>query len=282
MMFEKLCGTIDLTDVEFSKISRLVYENSGILLTEAKKELVKSRLTKRLRDGQFKSFNEYYKYILKDDSGKELVFLLDSISTNFTFFFREPKHFEYLREGFLPELIRRKRNRERKIRFWSAGCSSGEEAYSIVMTILEVIDNPLVWDIRILATDLSSRMLQVAKSGIYHKEKVSGLSSTLLKKYFLKGDDKWKDYVKIKDHIKQYIQFQRVNLAESFPARDSFDCIFCRNVMIYFDKIIQKKIIDRFYEALNPDGLLVIGHSETLSGIEHSFQYLKPSIYKKV
>lgn len=280
-MMETVYEPFDITDVEFSKISRLVYEYSGIYLSRAKKELVKARLSKRLREGQFKSFNEYYKYVLNDDSGRELVFLLDSIATNFTFFFREPKHFEYLRESFLPDLIKQKRNQERKLRFWSAGCSSGEEAYSIAMVILEVIDNPLVWNIHVFATDLSTRMLRFAKSGIYHREKISNLPSTILKKYFLKGEGKWKNYVKVKDHVKQYVKFNRLNLAEPFSLEEGFDCIFCRNVMIYFDKIVQKKIIERFYEVLNPGGLFIIGHAESLSGIDHSFRYVRPSIYKK-
>ncbi len=281
MIRDIFCESIELTDIEFSKISRLVYEHCGINLTESKKELVKARLGKRLREGKFKSFNEYYKHVLNDESGRELIILLDSIATNYTFFFREPKHFEYLSEEFIPELIKRKKDCNRKLRFWSAGCSSGEEAYSILITILEGIDNPLVWDILVYATDLSTQMIRVAESGIYHREKISNTPSSILKKYFLKGNGDWKDYVKVKDNLKQYIRFERLNLTEPFYLGEKFDCIFCRNVMIYFDKAIQKKIINRFYENLTPGGVLIIGHSESLSGIDHSFQYLKPSIYVK-
>lgn len=178
--------------------------------------------------------------------------------------------------------MERKRKGDRKIRFWCAGCSSGEEAYSIVITILDAIDNPLIWNISVLATDLSNKMLQIAKSGIYHKEKISDLTPALLKKYFLKGQREWKDYVKVKDHLKQHIEFQRLNLKEPFHIKEGFDCIFCRNVMIYLDKPIQLDILNRFYKHLNHGGILIIGHSESISWLNHSFQYVRPSIYRKI
>jgi chemotaxis protein methyltransferase CheR len=284
MSCSKPIEPIELTEAEFRKISQLIYEQCGIYLNESKKELIKARLGKRLREGEFKSFRDYYDYILKDESGMELIRFLDSIATNFTFFFREPRHFEYLRFEFIPDMITRKRksNRNRKIRLWSAGCSSGEEAYSIVITLLEAIDNPLIWDIKIIATDLSTRALKIAKSGIYPFEKVRDLDSIILRKYFLKGTKKWENCVRVKDQLKSYIRFQRLNLMERFPFSESFDCIFCRNVMIYFDKKHQTELVNRFYECLNSGGLLIVGHSESLSGISHPFKYLRPSIYKKL
>lgn len=271
--------SIELTDGEFIKISRLIYDLCGIRLTDAKKELVKARLGKRLRSGSFKSFHDYYEHVLRDESGKELILLLDSIVTNFTFFFRERKHFEYLQSEFIPSMITRKKNK--KIRFWSAGCSSGEEPYSILITLLETIGDPLDWDIKIYATDLSTRVLKTAQLGIYPIEKVQDLPPYILKKYFLKGTQEWENFLKIKDYLKSYIQFQRLNLTEPFPFKEKFDCIFCRNVMIYFDKKIQAELVNRFYEYINPGGVLIIGHSESLAGIEHPFLYVKPSIYKK-
>jgi chemotaxis protein methyltransferase CheR len=272
---------LELKDSDFEKIRGLIYDQCGINLTEAKKELVKARLSKRLRSGQFKSFRDYYEYVLNDASGKELILLLDSIATNFTFFFREPKHFEYLRSVFLPEIMDKKKREEKKLKFWSAGCSSGEEPYSIVMTLLEAIETPLIWNIHVLATDLSTRMLKTAQAGIYPKEKVRDLPSLMIKRYFLKGKREWQNYVKVKDQLKQYIQFQRLNLMEPFSFADPFDCIFCRNVMIYFDKEKQTNLVNRFYECLHPGGVLIIGHSESLTGIPHNFRYVKPSIYKK-
>lgn len=271
---------LELSDKDFEKMRRLIYEECGINLTPAKKELVKARLSKRLRIGQFKSFHDYYEYVLNDTSGKELILLLDSIVTNFTFFFREPKHFEYLKANFLPEILSKK-NAEKKLNFWSAGCSSGEEAYSIIMTLLEAIENPFLWKIHVLATDLSTRALKTAAAGIYLKEKVRDLPPLIIKKYFLKGNQQWADYVKVKDQLKQYVRFQRLNLMEPFSFTEPFDCIFCRNVMIYFDKEKQRSLVNRFYECLLPGGILIIGHAESLAGIPHQFKYLKPSIYKK-
>lgn len=273
---------VELTDREFLKISRLIYDLCGINLTDAKKELIKARLGKRLRRGSFKSFNDYYEHVLRDESGKELILLLDSVVTNFTFFFREKKHFEYLQFEFIPDMItKKKKNHDKKIRFWSAGCSSGEEPYSILITLLETIEDSFSWDIRIYGTDLSTRVLKTARSGIYSSEKVRDLPPYILKKYFLRGTQEWENYLKIKDYLKSYVQFQRLNLTEPFPFKESFDCIFCRNVMIYFDKKIQTELVNRFYEYINPEGVLIIGHSESLAGIEHPFRYVKPSIYKK-
>ncbi len=272
---------VDLTDKEFEKISRLVYDQCGIHLTDGKKELVKARLGKRIRTGQFKSFRDYYQYVLNDLSGQELVCLLDSISTNFTFFFREQKHFDYLKSEYLPELMERKREDGRRLRFWSAGCSSGEEAYSIAMTVLEVIEKPMLWDISILATDISTRVLKRAETGIFHQERVQSLPSGLVKKYFLKGEGNWQDYVKIKDYVKQFVRFERVNFKEPFHFKEPFDCIFCRNVMIYFDKKTQTDLVNRFYDCLEKAGVLLIGHSESLTGIRHMFSYSRPAVYRK-
>lgn len=272
---------LELTEMEFSKIRRLVYDQCGIYLSDGKKELVKARLNQRIKGGRFKSFQEYYQYIVQDHSGQELIHLLDSISTNFTFFFREGKHFEFLRSEFIPEMITQKQSRMKKIRFWSAGCSSGEEAYSIAMTVLETIENPRQWEISILATDLSTKVLRIAEQGIFPLERIRSIPDPLIRKYFLKGNHPWKDYVMVKENLKRYIQFKRLNLKEPFHFKEPFDCIFCRNVMIYFDKNIQMKLIHRFYHCLEEGGFLLIGHSESLTGLPHPFQYVRPAIYKK-
>ncbi|MBM4340028.1 MAG: protein-glutamate O-methyltransferase CheR [Deltaproteobacteria bacterium] len=276
-----LSQSIELTDGEFQRISRLVYDQCGINLSDGKKELVKARLGKRIRTGGFRSFKEYYQYILSDESGQELIHLLDSIATNYTFFFREQNHFDCLRLEILPELIGKKKNDRRQFRFWSAACSSGEELYSIAITLLEAIENPFVWDISVLGTDISTKVLKVAKSGVFPKERIQSIPASFVKKYFLRGENEWKDYVKLKDEVKRLVQLRRLNLMESFSFSEPFDCIFCRNVMIYFDKKTQANLVNRLYECLREGGFLLIGHSESLTGIEHPFRYVKPSIYKK-
>ncbi len=270
---------VEMTEAEFKKISGLIYNLCGIHLNDGKKELVKARLGKRIRSGHFHSFRDYYEYVVRDQTGQELVHMLDSISTNFTSFFREEKHFNYLQSELLPGLISGKK--EKKIRFWSAGCSSGEEVYSIVITLLETLENPSAWDLKILATDLSSKVLRMAASGIYAKERIRSIPPDLIRKYFLRGEDHWQDYVKVKDVLKRYVSFRRLNFMEPFLFPEPFDCIFCRNVMIYFDKRTQASLVNRFYENLTKGGVLLIGHSESLAGIQHPFRYVKPAIYQK-
>ncbi len=273
--------SIELTEREFEKISRLVYDHCGIHLTEGKKELVKARLGKRIRNGPFRSFQDYYQFVLKDESGQELVQLLDSITTNFTFFFREPQHFDYLRSEILPELMKNQRQEKKRLRFWSAACSSGEEPYSIAITLLEALAHPLR-DFSILATDLSTKVLRMAELGIFPKDRIQSVSPLLVKKYFLKGEGDWKDYVKVKEEVRSLVQFKRLNLMEPFCHPEPFDCIFCRNVMIYFDRKTQSHLINRLYGCLKVGGFLLIGHSESLTGIDHPFRYIRPSIYKKI
>ena len=271
----------ELTEADFIKFSRLVYDHSGINLSESKKELVKARLGKRIRKGKFQSFGEYYSHVINDQSGMEMILLLDSISTNFTHFFRENHHFEYLRNQIVPQIKERRGRTQKRIRIWSAGCSSGEEPYSIAITLLESLNPGFDWDLKILATDISTKVLTNAQTGIYLKEKIQALSPSLTKKYFLRGENQWQNYVKVKSSLKSVVQFQRLNLMDPFLFNESFDCIFCRNVMIYFDKKTRENLVNRIYEHLEKEGVLFIGHSESLTGIEHPFAYVKPAIYKK-
>jgi chemotaxis protein methyltransferase CheR len=276
-----LSRTIEMTEGDFENISRLVYGQCGITLSEGKKELVKARLGKRIRGGQFRSFSEYYRYVVEDPTGQELVCLLDAISTNFTSFFREKQHFDFLQSEIVPDLMARKKTRTDELRFWSAGCSSGEEPYSIAIALSETIGNASGSPWTLLATDISTKVLKVATSGMYPKERIQSVPMNMVKKYFLKGENRWKDYVKVKDHVKRHIHFHRLNLMEPFLFKKPLDCIFCRNVMIYFDKKTQGNLANRFYECLERGGYLVIGHSESLTGVRHSFDYLKPTIYRK-
>ncbi|HSR13494.1 MAG TPA: protein-glutamate O-methyltransferase CheR, partial [Thermodesulfobacteriota bacterium] len=200
---------LEMSEGDFQKISALVYDLSGIHLHDGKKELVKARLGKRMRSGSFQSFREYYQHVLEDNTGRELVDLLDAVSTNFTGFFREPKHFEFLKSEFLPRVTEKKKSR--KLRFWSAGCSSGEEPYSIAMTLEEALDRPESWDAKVTATDLSTRMLSIAASGTYSRERVRTMAPELLKRHFLKGVGSRDGQVQVKPRIRQYVSFQRVN-----------------------------------------------------------------------
>ncbi|MCC7212559.1 MAG: hypothetical protein IT451_12070, partial [Candidatus Brocadia sp.] len=213
---------IEIDDKEFGLFQRLIYNKSGINLASSKKELLKSRLMKRLREKSLSSFKEYYQYITEEDTtGEELVSMLDCISTNLTEFFRESAHFDFLSENVLPVLLEnRRKNREKKIRIWCAGCSTGEEPYSISMILSDCIEQLLEWDIKILATDLSTRVLKKASQGAYAKDRLRGIPNQMLNTYFERGLHNLKDCYQIKDFLKKLIVFRRLNLTdEIFPFK---------------------------------------------------------------
>jgi len=267
--------SLELRDIDFEKISRLVYEQCGIHLHEGKRELVKARLGKRLRDGNFKSFADYYKYVTTDTGTDELIIMIDSISTNLTYFFREESHFVKLKQ-ILPQLAAGKS----RLQVWSAGCSTGEEPYTLAIVARESLNGSLA-NFSILATDISTRVLKAAADGVYPEEKINRIPADLLKKYFQYGTGQSAGYFKLKKEISDLIDFKRFNLMQTIPADFRFQVIFCRNVMIYFDKKTQNDLVNRFYNALEKGGYLFVGHSESLTGLNHAFQYVEPSIYKK-
>ena len=271
----------ELRDVDYQKISRLVYEHCGINLHEGKKELVKARLGKRLKEGNFKSFGDYYRYVITGEGTDELISMIDSISTNLTYFFREESHFQKLREILPSMLTTPGRNRQRAVlRVWSAGCSTGEEPYSLAMIVSDFLEESSS-DVRIMATDISTKVLRSADKGIFHRDKLNNISPVTLKKYFQIGSGKWEGYYRIKKNVKDMIQFLRFNLMDTPPSDYRFDIIFCRNVMIYFDKATQGALVTRFYNCLNKGGYFFIGHSESLTGLSHDFKYIEPSVYRK-
>ena len=275
---------IDIDDKEFSLFQRLIYNESGINLTPSKKELLKSRLMKRLREKSLVSFKEYYQYVTKGDAtGEELIRMLDCVSTNLTEFFRESAHFDFLSEKVLPFLSEmKKKTRNNKIRIWCAGCSTGEEPYSISMVLAKHIERLAEWDIKILATDLSTRVLRKATLGVYTKDQLRGLPIHMQNAYFKNGEDNPKNQYQVKDYLKELIAFRRLNLTdETFPFKGQFDFIFCRNVMIYFDKQTQAELVAKFYKYLAHYGYLFIGHSESLAGTDSKFRYVRPTIYQK-
>ena len=273
---------LQITDRDFQRLSSFVYEKAGINLHEGKKDLLRARLAKFLRNSSFSSVDEFYQALLRDKSGEYTVGFLDCISTNLTYFFREPQHFDFLRGTVVPQFLERAPTTPvQRVEVWSAGCSSGEEPYSIVITLLQALPNDGNHQVHVLATDISTRMLAKAARGIYEEERLKKIPLDVKRRYFKRGKNRWAGFFKVKPILRQAITFRRFNLMEPFPSSFSFHVIFCRNVMIYFDKKTQERLVQKFYDVLRPGGYLFIGHSESLTGIKHSFQYIKPSIYQK-
>jgi chemotaxis protein methyltransferase CheR len=264
-----------LSQKNFSKIAEAVYRLCGINLLEGKEELIKVRLSKRLRVLGLENFEEYVALVERDE--KELAAMIDSLTTNKTSFFREPQHFACLRECVSPELGAP----PQRIRIWSAGCSSGEEPYSIAMTLKENHPNLEAGDVRILATDISMKMVARVREAVYDEEALRNLPPCLLKKYFVPARSKTSRSFRVCEAVRALVRVAQLNLMEPWPMRGGFDVIFCRNVMIYFDKATQETLVRRFGELLRPGGYLFVGHSESLTGLSHSFQYVKPAIYMK-
>jgi len=273
-----------LSNKEFELFRRLIYDSCGISLTSSKKELVKARLSKRLTKAGIDTFKDYYKYVTKTDkTGKELIHLIDSISTNKTDFFREKKHFDLLNTSLLPSIISSKTKAGiKKLRIWCAASSSGEEPYTLAMTVFNHLKPNNGWDVKILATDISTRILQKAINGIYRKELLNDIPPGTISAHFSRVLYENTNCYRVKDHLRDIITFRRFNLmAPEFPFKSPFDLIFCRNVMIYFDPETQSKLVSKFYDCLPKDGYLFIGHSETLSRSNTSFKYIQPAVYQK-
>jgi len=278
-MTATMTDTNMMTETQFRAISTLVKSICGIDLHDGKKELVKARLAKRIRLLGLQSFDDYIRLVREDVGGNELTGMLDSLSTNLTFFFRESAHFEYLRSVAIPRLIEQRRPQGR-LRIWSAGCSTGEEPYSLAMLLLEHFPALRGWDVRILATDLSTRVLAQAREGVYDASRVKQVPAALAGKYF-EPDPRNGESYRVSGAARAMVTFARLNLMERWPMTGPFDVIFCRNVMIYFDKPTQEDLVRRFHALLSPGCLLVVGHSESLTGVAHAFHYVRPAVYQK-
>ncbi len=266
-----------MDDHLFNKFRQLIYEVSGIHLSDQKKALVVGRLSKRIRELGIDNFKAYYDYVVQDKTGREIVKLIDFISTNVTHFFRESDHFDFLKE----KLIEWKEEGQTRFRIWSSACSTGEEPYTIAITAMEALNSTSI-DLKILATDISTRVLEQCKKGEYYSHKVENIPNYLLQKYFNKKkvDNEWV-YI-VSDKIKRVITFARLNLIETpYPMQGPFDIIFCRNVMIYFDERVRNKLVNEMYRLLKPKGYLIVGHSESITSAQTGFRILKPSIYYK-
>ena len=263
-----------LSPRELDQIADLAYKTCGIDLKHGKQELVQARLGKKIREGNFSSFREYYQHVEADRTGEELIALLDALTTNFTSFLRESVHFDFLRKTILPGLTG-------PIRIWSAACSTGEEPYTIAFSLLEELGMAGAGRIHILASDISSRVLAAAERGAFEAERFSSVPEDWHRKYLLRGADRWQGWFRVKPAVRRMISFRRLNLMEALHPPQPFQVIFCRNVMIYFDKATQAQLVNRFAQCLEPGGYLMIGHSESLNGLKHPYDYVMPAVYRK-
>ena len=271
-----------LSDAEFKKFSDLIYQHVGIFMKLEKKELLNARLGKRLRACQVDSFQEYFELISRpDQQNREFIRFLDSVSTNFTSFFREVSHFEYLKANVLPELMANKGG-GREFVFWSSASSSGEEPYTLAIFLNEFKLQNSGFRYKIMATDISTRVLAMAANGVYPVEQTAKVPHDILKKYFQKGLGASAGKVKVKDDLRRQVTFQRFNLMDELPWHGEMDVIFCRNVMIYFDRLTQEKLIGKFYNCLDKGGYLFIGHSESIASLKHDFVQVEATTYKKI
>jgi chemotaxis protein methyltransferase CheR len=271
-----------LSHRDLQRIASAVYEHCGINLHDGKQELVQARLTKLLRHSRFSSIDQYVDHVLANPESEDFAQLIDNLSTNLTSFFRENEHFAYLFQNFLPDLFSRlpRNGKIPSVRGWSAACSTGEEPYSIAMVVQEYLEsNSLHADTRILATDISRRVLATARDGIYDRRRTIPVPPQF--RHFFYSNPKDPSTVEPAPAVRQMVRFAHLNLIEPWPFTGPLDFIFCRNVMIYFDKPTQQRLIERFFDILSPQGLLFTGHSESLTGIEHRFRYVRPTIYQK-
>ncbi|HEX7045112.1 MAG TPA: protein-glutamate O-methyltransferase [Burkholderiales bacterium] len=270
--------TFKLTDAEFRRLRDFIHAHTGIALSDHKRALVYARLARRLRHHKLESFADYYALLTeRDPEGEELVEMINCITTNKTDFFREPHHFRFLKDRLFPEVRARG---ARRVRIWSAGTASGEEAYTIAMTVREAFPPGELWDIRILATDIDTRVLAHAERGEYTYEQAERIPPALLHKYFEAGDA---GRVRAKGALKDLIRFRRLNLMDDpWPMRGPFDAIFCRNVIIYFDRPTQRRLVERFSRLLRPEGYLLLGHSESLVDGGGRLRHMGQSVYQYV
>lgn len=269
---------IELSDQHFSKLCGLVYRHTGIALTDAKRELVKRRFSPRIRELGLRGFSEYCD-LIDQKGGAELTLFTNAITTNLTSFFREKHHFDYLKNEILPGFY--KKNGHRRLRIWSAGCSTGEEVYSIAITLREALLDIDRWDIKILATDIDTDILEQASRGIYEAKRLEGFSPEWISKWFKKGKANNAGRFQAKQNLKDLIYFQHLNLIENWPIRNKFDIIFCRNVIIYFDFETKKKLVERFFKIQNEGDHLFLGHSENLHNTSIAYKLIGKSIYSK-
>ncbi len=271
----------EFTRTDFEFLRGIANQRTGIVVSDDKFDMFYSRLSRRVRKLGMATFSEYCDLIRANQDGDEMVELVNSITTNLTAFFRENHHFEYLADTVIPELLA-KNSAKRNIRIWSAGCSTGEEPYSLSITLNEVLAQIAGWDVKVLATDIDSNVLARAASGVYPMERVNGLDNARLRQWFQKGKGEHGGKVRLKPEVRRLVEFGQLNLMQKWSIDSPKDVIFCRNVIIYFDKESKVKLIERYADNLKVGGYLFIGHSESLFKLTDRFELIGQTIYRKV
>ncbi len=268
-----------LGDAEFQFIRHVIGENAGIVLGPNKRQLVQGRLARRLRELGLASYKAYCEHI-RDSGPEELVGLINALTTNVTAFFRENHHFEALASYMIPEALKRN-HQTRRLRIWSAGCSTGEEPYCIAMVLTEALPTAERWDAKILATDIDSDVIATGQQGVYAVDRLSAVPAARLRRCFRKGIGMNAGQAMIQPDVARLVSFRTLNLQQSWPMSGPFDIIFCRNVMIYFDQATRERLVSRFATLLAPGGYLCLGHSESIHAGTAPFKLVGKTIYRK-
>ncbi|SEI23546.1 CheR family methyltransferase [Pseudomonas asplenii] len=263
---------LSLSNHEFQKFRTMIHEIAGIAMSETKRQLIAGRLNKRLRHFDLGSYGDYYQLLMKDKDERQIA--VDLLTTNETYFFREPKHFEFLREELNTEL----RSGSGPLRIWSAACSSGEEPYTLALLLADTLPGR-PWEI--LASDISTRILDKARAGLYPLEDAQGIPGDLRQRFCLQGTGRNEGLFTLEPALRQRVQFRQINLNDTLPEVGLFDVIFLRNVMIYFDADTKRQVVQRLRARLRPGGYFLVSHSESLNGITDELQSVRPSIYRR-
>ncbi|MFP4556683.1 MAG: CheR family methyltransferase [Bacteroidales bacterium] len=272
-----------LTQDEFDKLSRFIYKESGIKMPPVKRVMLQSRLQKRLRHLNMSNFKEYIEYVFsKEGLNGEIIHMLDVVSTNKTDFFREPIHFDYLFNTVLPEFAEQP-GTSKNMKIWSAGCSSGEEPYTIAIVLADFAEKNPRFDFSIIGTDISTLILQKAVDAVYKEERVAIIPIETKKKHFLKSKDRANPTVKVAQHLRKKVRFGRLNFMDtSYDLSEMFDVVFCRNVLIYFDRETQEKVMQKLCMKLKSGGYFFLGHSESIMNMDVPLKQVKPTIFKRI
>lgn len=272
-----------LTQDEFDKLSRFIYKESGIKMPPVKRVMLQSRLQRRLRELSMTNFKDYIDYVFsKEGLNSEIIHMLDVVSTNKTDFFREPVHFDFLSQTALPEIMKQ-RSGPKMIKVWSAGCSSGEEPYTIAIVMADFAEKNPGFDFNIIGTDISTQILQKAVDATYKEDRVAIIPLETKRKYFLKSKDRINPTVKVAASLRKKVRFGRLNFMDNYyDVPETFDIIFCRNVLIYFDRETQEKVIQKLCDKLRPDGYFFLGHSESIMNMQVPLKQVKPTVFRRI
>ncbi len=269
-----------MSDRDFGQIRAVIKDLTGINMSDSKRQLVYRRLSTRLKATGIDTFQGYLDFLKQGDPA-ELERFTNAVTTNLTSFFRENHHFEFLEKTVVPEAVTRAARGDRRLRIWSAGCSTGEEPYSIAITLRESLRNLEDWDARVLCTDLDSDVIDTCKAGMYSMQRVEKLSRERLRRWFKKSRGPGGEFVEVDDRLRELLTFKRLNLMHDWPMKGLFHLIFCRNVIIYFDKPTQRVLIDRYADILADGAYLILGHSESLFNVSDRFELIGNTIYRK-